>query len=101
MQVVAFSTPLNPAWRWRIVSYSGEQVEESREEFLSIAAHELKTPLTSLTLALQVLAQETHAGGTPSQVQLAQVGDRQGADVLREGGERRERNEGARFGADV
>jgi hypothetical protein len=38
MQVVAFSTPLNPAWRWRIVSYSGEQVEESREEFLSIAA---------------------------------------------------------------
>ena len=38
MQVVAFSTPLNPAWRWRIVSYSGEQVEESREEFGSIAA---------------------------------------------------------------
>ena len=38
MQVVAFSTPLNPAWRWRIVSYSGEQVEESREEFVSIAA---------------------------------------------------------------
>ncbi|HKZ07462.1 MAG TPA: hypothetical protein VJU81_18490 [Methylomirabilota bacterium] len=37
MQVVAFSTPLNPAWRWRIVSYSGEQVEESREEFGSIA----------------------------------------------------------------
>jgi hypothetical protein len=38
MQVVAFSTPLNPAWRWRIVSYSGEQVEESREEFVSIGA---------------------------------------------------------------
>jgi hypothetical protein len=37
VQVVAFSTPLNPAWRWRIVSYSGEQVEESREEFVSIA----------------------------------------------------------------
>ena len=38
MQVVALSTPGNPAWRWRIVSYSGEQVEESREEFRTIAA---------------------------------------------------------------
>jgi hypothetical protein len=38
VQVVAFSTPLNPAWRWRIVSYSGEQIEESREEFVTIGA---------------------------------------------------------------
>jgi hypothetical protein len=38
MQVIAFSTPLNPAWRWRIVSYSGDQVEESREEFVTIEA---------------------------------------------------------------
>jgi hypothetical protein len=38
VQVIAFSTPLNPAWRWRIVSYSGEQVEESREQFGSIGA---------------------------------------------------------------
>ena len=38
MQVVALSTPGNPAWRWRIVSYSGEQIEESHEEFATIAA---------------------------------------------------------------
>ena len=50
---------------------------QARDEFLSIAAHELKTPLTSLTLALQVLAQETDRGGSASQVQLAQVGERQ------------------------
>lgn len=37
MQVVALSTPGNPAWRWRIVSYSGEQIEESYEEFATIA----------------------------------------------------------------
>jgi hypothetical protein len=38
MQVVAFCTPARPEWRWRIVNYSGETVEESYETFLSIAA---------------------------------------------------------------
>jgi hypothetical protein len=38
MQVVAFSTPASPAWRWRIVSYSGEVVGESHETFPSISA---------------------------------------------------------------
>ena len=38
MQVMAFSTPLDPAWRWRIVSNAGELVEESRQVFASIAA---------------------------------------------------------------
>jgi hypothetical protein len=37
MQVVAFSTPSRPEWRWRIVNYSGEMVEESYETFDSIA----------------------------------------------------------------
>ncbi len=37
MQVVAFCTPARPEWRWRIVNYSGEMVEESYETFLSIA----------------------------------------------------------------
>jgi hypothetical protein len=37
MQVVAFSTPSRPEWRWRIVNYSGEMVEESYETFPSIA----------------------------------------------------------------
>ena len=36
MQVIAFSTPSRPEWRWRIVSYSGELVEESLETFTTI-----------------------------------------------------------------
>jgi hypothetical protein len=38
MQVTAFSTPARPVWRWRIVNYAGEMVEESRETFPTIAA---------------------------------------------------------------
>ena len=38
MQVVAFSTSMNPDWRWRIVNYAGEVVEESREIFPTIAS---------------------------------------------------------------
>ncbi|HVQ74740.1 MAG TPA: hypothetical protein VMT79_04280 [Candidatus Binatia bacterium] len=36
MQVVAFSTPASPTWRWRIVDYAGQTVEESRETFTTI-----------------------------------------------------------------
>ncbi len=38
MQVAAFSTPGSPNWRWRIVNYAGEMVEESRETFPTIAS---------------------------------------------------------------
>ena len=38
MQVVAFSTPMNPHWRWRIVNYAGEVIEESSETFPTIAS---------------------------------------------------------------
>jgi hypothetical protein len=38
MQVTAFSTPARPDWRWRIVNYAGEIVEESRDTFATIAA---------------------------------------------------------------
>lgn len=38
MQVTAFSTPAKPEWRWRIVNYAGEILEESRETFATIAA---------------------------------------------------------------
>ena len=38
MQVTAFSDPRHPEWRWRITNYAGEMIEESRDEFLSIAA---------------------------------------------------------------
>jgi len=37
MQVTAFSTPSRPDWRWRIVNYAGEILEESRESFPTIA----------------------------------------------------------------
>lgn len=38
MQVIAFATPRRPDWRWRIVNYAGEMVEESFHEFSTIAA---------------------------------------------------------------
>ena len=38
MQVIAFSTPTRPEWRWRIVDYAGETVEESTSVFSTIAA---------------------------------------------------------------
>lgn len=38
MNVVAFSTPLDPTWQWRIVNYAGEIVEESGASFPSIGS---------------------------------------------------------------
>ena len=39
MQVAAVSTPQDGgSWRWRIVNYAGEVVEESRETFPTIAS---------------------------------------------------------------
>ena len=38
MQVVAFASPAHPDWRWRIVNYAGEVVEESSRAFPTIAA---------------------------------------------------------------
>ena len=38
MQVTAFSTPAAPDWRWRIVNYAGDILEESRDSFSTIAA---------------------------------------------------------------
>jgi hypothetical protein len=37
MQVLAFSTTSSGAWRWRIVNYGGEMIEESREQYPTIA----------------------------------------------------------------
>jgi hypothetical protein len=36
MQVSAFNTPKEPAWRWRIVNLAGETIAESSEGFSSI-----------------------------------------------------------------
>lgn len=38
MQVAAVATARDRGWRWRIVNYAGEVVEESTEVFGSIAA---------------------------------------------------------------
>ena len=38
MDVIAVSTPPENAWRWRIVNYAGEVVEESRETSTTISA---------------------------------------------------------------
>ena len=37
MQVIAFATATHPEWRWRIVDYAGEMVEESTSVFPTIA----------------------------------------------------------------
>ena len=36
MQVTAFATPSDPDWRWRIVNYAGDVVEESRGTYRTI-----------------------------------------------------------------
>lgn len=38
MQVIAFATATRPEWRWRIVDYAGDMVEESSAVFPTIAA---------------------------------------------------------------
>jgi hypothetical protein len=38
MYIAAFNTPNDPSWRWRIVNYAGDTIEESRERFPSIGA---------------------------------------------------------------
>jgi len=39
MQVLAFSTTTpSRGWRWRIVNYVGEMLEESRDQYPTIAA---------------------------------------------------------------
>ena len=37
MNVIAVSTPGQPAWRWRIVDHDGETVEESYTSLRTIA----------------------------------------------------------------
>lgn len=38
VQVIEFATPMRPDWRWRIVGYSGEMLEESHFSFPTIGA---------------------------------------------------------------
>jgi len=34
--VIAFSTPESPDWRWRIIDYTGDAIEESEATYASI-----------------------------------------------------------------
>jgi hypothetical protein len=38
MQVAAVATAQDRGWRWRIVNYAGEMIEESNDVFATIAA---------------------------------------------------------------
>jgi hypothetical protein len=38
MQVAAVATAQDRGWRWRIVNYAGEMIEESSDVFATIAA---------------------------------------------------------------
>lgn len=38
MQVAAIAKAADRGWRWRIVNYAGEVIEESPDTFVSIAA---------------------------------------------------------------
>jgi signal transduction histidine kinase/predicted hydrocarbon binding protein len=47
-----------------------KRAEEARDEFLSVAAHELKTPMTSLRGFAQLLSGQLERGETPDPVRL-------------------------------
>jgi PAS domain S-box-containing protein len=49
-----------------------EQAVRLRDEFLSVASHELKTPLTSLGLQLHTLLKRARQGGRPEDAETAQ-----------------------------
>ncbi len=53
MQVTAFSTTAAPDWRWRIVNYAGELVEESHETFPTIAGALEHVDIGDETLSLR------------------------------------------------
>jgi hypothetical protein len=60
MQVMAFSTPSNPEWRWRIVNNAGELVEESRHVYLSIEAAVTDGQQRIRELDIQDLSERAH-----------------------------------------
>ena len=61
MQVAAFATPQDHGWRWRIVNYAGEVIEESHATFASIAMAVAKG--TERLIAMNVVDRSTTPRG--------------------------------------
>lgn len=59
--------------RLRLEIVERKRAEEARDEFLSVAAHELKTPLTSLKGFVQVLLRQVEKGGPADPTRLSQA----------------------------
>jgi signal transduction histidine kinase len=59
--------------RLRLEILERKRAEEARDEFLSVAAHELKTPLTSLRGFVQVLLRQSEKGSPADPVRLTQA----------------------------
>jgi PAS domain S-box-containing protein len=56
---------------------------EARDEFMSIASHELRTPITSLQLQIEMTAERLHETGSLSPDALARLVDTAGRQVTR------------------
>lgn len=61
------------AYRARREAEIAEATLRARDEFLSIAAHELKTPLTGLQVGVQMLIRRLHRGVGPDPAELTRV----------------------------
>lgn len=66
-------TDANAALRREVVER--KRAEEARDEFLSVAAHELKTPLTSLRGFAELLSMQLREGRTPEPKRLMKALD--------------------------
>jgi signal transduction histidine kinase len=73
-----------PAWLWTLRDVSAEQRRErARSEFVSTVGHELKTPLTSLQTALELLHSEELGPLSEEQVRFVDLGLRASSRLAR------------------
>jgi PAS domain S-box-containing protein len=61
---------------------AAERAVKARDEFLSIASHELRTPMTSLCLVVQSLLRRSRASGPPGLVEALELADGQGRRMV-------------------